>query len=92
MSRRRKVAVGVMASAAVSIVGYQLWGPAPQECDGPCSGWEWDLAISLAIFALLVALVVGAVGYAIWSIIRSRRHRLRRLANGQPSHRPDDDR
>jgi hypothetical protein len=73
MSRRGKVVVGVMASAAAVIVGFQLWGPAPKECDGPCSGWEWDLVIGLAVFAVIVALVLGAVGYAVWSIIKSRR-------------------
>jgi hypothetical protein len=72
VTRSRKIAI-TLAAAGVLIVALQLWGPAPRECDGPCSGWEWGLIAGLVIFVVLVLLVSLGVGYAIWSIVKVRR-------------------
>lgn len=75
MTRRRKIGITVIVGAAVLILAVQLWGPAPKECDGPCSGWEWGLVAGVAIFGVVVLLVGLVCGYAIRSIVRARRGR-----------------
>lgn len=74
MSRRQKIVCAVVATIAALIIGFQIWGPEANDCDGPCNAWV-DFASALATFALVVALILGGVGYGVWSLIRARRRR-----------------